>query len=67
MSTYDDNVLKTLHQAVDREASDVHFVPGYPITFRIHGRLEQVGESALTTEEVRAMVEFILPERLIPE
>ena len=39
------NMLSLLHTAADREASDVHLVPGYPVTYRIHGRLEAAGEA----------------------
>ena len=59
------DMLPLLHAAVDREASDVHLVPQYPVTYRIHGRLAQVGEKALTPQEVRGMIESILPERLV--
>ena len=54
-----------LHLAVQREASDVHLVPGYPVTLRIHGRLENAATEVLTTERVRDMVEAVLPPRLI--
>jgi len=60
-----DNIMALLHAAVEREASDLHLVPGYRATFRIHGRLEQVGEAALAAGEVRRMVESILPQRLL--
>ena len=55
-----------LHAAADREASDVHLVPGFPVTYRVHGRLEAVGEKVLDPEDVQRMVESILPDRLIP-
>ena len=55
-----------LHAAADREASDVHLVPGYPVTYRVHGRLETAGESVLDGETVHNMIEAILPDRLIP-
>jgi twitching motility protein PilT len=53
-----------LRQAADREASDVHLVPGYPVTFRVHGRLESVG-AEVDGAGVRAMIESILPDRLV--
>ncbi len=59
-----DEINRLLHAAADREASDVHLVPGYPVTLRVHGRLEPVGQ-ALEADKVRQMVESILPERLI--
>ncbi len=52
-----------LHRAVEREASDVHLVPGSPITFRVHGKLEPTG-GALTADRTRQMIESVLPERL---
>jgi twitching motility protein PilT len=58
-------ILPILHAAADREASDVHLVPGYPVTYRIHGRLEPVGQGVLDPDKLLAMVESILPERLV--
>ena len=52
-----------LHAAIDREASDVHLAYGYPVTYRVHGRLEPVGE-VLDGERIFRMIEAILPERL---
>jgi len=34
-----------LHEAAARHAADVHLVPGYPVTFRIHGSLVQADAS----------------------
>ncbi len=59
-----DETIAILSAAVDREASDVHLVPGYPVTLRIHGRLVPAEEPALTAERVRVMIEAILPSRL---
>jgi twitching motility protein PilT len=53
-----------LHQAADREASDVHLVPGYPVTFRIHGNLLPVGHSVLTEDDTKRMAISLLPDRL---
>ncbi len=53
-----------LERAVEAQASDVHLVPGYPATFRIHGELAPVDAEALAPGDVRRMVEAILPERL---
>jgi len=58
-------MLAVLHAAAEQEASDVHLVPGYPVTYRIHGRLEAVGNGILEADRQRAMVESILPERLV--
>jgi twitching motility protein PilT len=58
-------IMAVLHGAAERDASDVHLVPGYPVTYRIHGRLEPVGDGPLEPDELQAMVESILPERLV--
>lgn len=50
-----------MHQAVEREASDIHLVPGYPPTLRVHGRLASDGEP-LGVDEVRWMVESVVPD-----
>ncbi len=51
-----------MHQAVDCEASDVHLVPGYPATLRVHGRLESDDGAPLDEAEVRRMVEAVVPD-----
>jgi twitching motility protein PilT len=53
-----------LDAAVDREASDVHLVPGYPVSFRIHGKVEEVGREVLDAARVHRLIESLLPERL---
>ena len=58
------DIVPVLHAAAEREASDVHLVPGYPLTYRIHGRLKPIGDAVVDEGAVRAMVESILPERL---
>ena len=57
-------LVKLLVAAVEREASDVHLVPGYPPTFRIHGQLRPGREELLGADEVRRMVDSLVPERL---
>ncbi len=57
------NILRLLHAAADLEASDVHLVPGHPVAYRIHGRLEPRG-GELAAKDVTDMIEAILPERL---
>jgi len=54
-----------LRQAADRQASDVHIVPGFPVTFRIHGRLEPAPGGDTTPDQVRKMIESVMPERLV--
>lgn len=58
------DLVQLLEDAIAREASDVHLCPGYPPTFRVHGRLQSfIGDEALTSDETRRMVETLLPER----
>ena len=57
-------LMKVLHQAAKRGASDVHLVPGYPPTLRVHGVLESVGHTPLTAEQLEQMVRELVPERL---
>jgi twitching motility protein PilT len=57
------NVLTLLHAAAELEASDVHLVPGHPVSYRIHGRLEPRG-AELGSKDVIGMIEAILPERM---
>ena len=52
-----------LHEAVAREASDVHLTPGYPVTYRVHGRLESEGD-VLDPACVAGMVYTVMPQRL---
>ena len=56
--------LRWLARAAEQAASDVHLVPGYPATFRVHGRLVGQGGDALKPADVRSMIESLLPERL---
>jgi len=56
-----------LQAAAEREASDVHLVPGYPVTFRIHGRIEAASTDALDADHVRQAIESILPDPLVPK
>jgi len=58
-----DEMMHVLHAAAEGEASDLHLVPGYPITHRVHGRLAPTG-GALTGAHARQLIESILPERM---
>jgi twitching motility protein PilT len=58
-------VERLLHEAADRQASDVHLVPGHPLTYRIHGRLTEAGNRLLEEQEVREMIEGFLPPSLV--
>src|SRR5437016_5647624 len=50
-----------LASMIDREASDLHLVPGYRPMLRVHGELVQAGEAALSAENVMALVRPTLP------
>jgi twitching motility protein PilT len=56
-------LMELLHEAARRQASDVHLVPGYAPAFRIHGKLETIGEEPLSGEQVEHMVHELVPER----
>jgi twitching motility protein PilT len=58
------DLLTLLHTAAESEASDVHLIPGYPPTLRVHGRLQPAGDTPLVPEQVKRMVEFIAPDRV---
>src|SRR5689334_11654420 len=47
---------------IDREASDLHLVPGYQPMFRIHGELVQAADAAMSAENVLALVRPVLPD-----
>ncbi len=50
--------------AAEREASDVHLVPGHPAVYRVHGALVEAAPHVLTADEVSRMIAAILPTRL---
>jgi twitching motility protein PilT len=56
-------LMELLHEAAQRDASDVHLVPGYPPALRIHGKLETIGQEVLSDEQLEQMVREISPER----
>lgn len=56
---------RLLRAGADRDASDVHLVPGYPVTVRIHGNIEAASDQTLEPAQVRQMIESILPEPLL--
>lgn len=59
-------LLALLEAAVAQSASDVHLVPEYPPTFRVHGQLRPAGAVPLEPEQTRRMVESLLPARSRP-
>jgi len=50
-----------LATAVEAVASDLHIVPGYPPTLRVHGRLRQLDSAALAPDAVREMLAAVCP------
>jgi twitching motility protein PilT len=55
------DVQSILHAAIDREASDVHLVAGYPPVLRVHGELEPAGAPPLTDADTQAVVAATAP------
>ncbi len=57
---------KTIHDLLvgmpDRGASDLHLVPGYAPTYRIHGEIISNNGPPLSHSEVASMIEIALPE-----
>jgi pilus retraction protein PilT len=53
-----------LERAVSLEASDVHIKPGVEPIYRIHGVLTESGFEKLTPDDMRKVVEDILPSYL---
>lgn len=57
-------LVSILHRAVEHDSSDVHLVPGYPATYRVHGNLRTLEEGVVSRGDVEEMVRSILPEQL---
>jgi twitching motility protein PilT len=55
-------LLHLLDEAVTCGASDVHLIPGYPPTFRVHGSMRKVGEKSLTADETEQITLSLLPD-----
>ncbi len=53
-----------LLEMVRREASDLHIVPGYRPSFRIHGEISESGSDELDAAQARNMIESVLPEQV---
>lgn len=53
-----------LLDAIGKKASDVHLTVAKPPIFRINGLLHHMGEELLTPEDVKELVDMILPPRL---
>ncbi len=59
----DKHFLTLLARMHDREASDLHLVPGYPPTYRIHGELVTAAQTEVAADLVREMIAAIMPEQ----
>jgi len=58
--TIDGELLALLQTAGEREASDLHLVPGYPPTLRVHGQLAALGATPLAAEQIERLAQSIL-------
>jgi twitching motility protein PilT len=56
-------LLALLENAATQNASDIHLVPGFVPTFRVHGKLRAAADVALTPSETRRIVEALVPPR----
>ncbi|MCK4658861.1 MAG: PilT/PilU family type 4a pilus ATPase [Phycisphaerae bacterium] len=58
------NEMETLLlEMISRQASDLHIVPGYRASFRIHGEVAEYGDRRLDTASACHMIESVLPEQ----
>ena len=55
-------VIDLMRAMPEREASDLHLVPGHPACYRIHGRLRAATDQVLDSDTTRAMILSVLPE-----
>ncbi|HJH10472.1 MAG TPA: type IV pilus twitching motility protein PilT [Metalysinibacillus jejuensis] len=55
------DIIQLLQRAYDEGASDLHLTVGIPPTYRINGKLTPYGEQVLTSDQLKVMVETILP------
>jgi twitching motility protein PilT len=49
---------------VSRQASDLHIVPGYPPTYRIHGEIRECETGTLDGAHARRLIEAVLPDEI---
>lgn len=60
-----ERIVALLHEAAERQASDIHLVPGYAATLRVHGRLESsADERVLEPDALEAMLRTIIPDNV---
>lgn len=62
-----ERIFALLHEAARREASDVHLVPGYAVTYRIHGSLVRASDDILDGHDIREMIKAILPASMLSQ
>jgi twitching motility protein PilT len=53
---------KLLKQAVERNASDLHINVGYPVTIRIDGELQSLGEQIISAKDAESLIYSILSD-----
>jgi twitching motility protein PilT len=56
-----DEIRNWLSSAIEAEASDLHVVPGYPPTLRVHGELRQLESALLEPDAVRELLARLCP------
>jgi twitching motility protein PilT len=56
-----EEIRNWLAAAVEAEASDLHVVPGYPPTLRVHGQLRQLDSAALNPDAIRERLARLCP------
>lgn len=56
-----------LIQAVDRRASDLHLIAGYPPTLRLHGDLIELSEPPLAPDEARTLLTALCPANCLAD
>lgn len=54
-----------LEAAVQKDASDIHLVAGYPCVLRVHGKLIPISDEPLTESSIVAALESIATEEMI--
>lgn len=63
-NTADGPIRKLLIGMIDAEASDLHLVSGYKPTYRVHGKLQSVGETTLTPDITADWLQKVTPAPL---
>ncbi len=61
-----DLLIRLLRGMAEAEASDLHLVPGYQPMYRIHGKLETLGETVVAPGDALEMVKTVSPAEVLP-